>query len=107
MCQYKSSCTNTMDQLSQKVDNLCDPDKFIIKTCELYIINLALPKTPYFSNIVLYLGKILSQYSDMNFWRSFLCLSSATELLTQCPNTYIAKHAWIFSFKSTAQIVNA
>ena len=56
-----------MDQLSQKVDNLCDPDTFIIKTCEIYIINLALPKTPYFSNIVLYLGQILGQYSDMNF----------------------------------------
>ena len=41
-----------MDQLSQKVDNLCDPDKFIIKTCELYIIDLPLPKTPYSSNIV-------------------------------------------------------
>jgi hypothetical protein len=50
---------DTMDQLSQKVDNLYDPDNFFINICDLYIFELLLPKTP---NSSLYLGQILVQY---------------------------------------------
>jgi hypothetical protein len=69
-----------MNQLSQKVDNLYDMDNFFIKICDLYSFELLLPKTPYSSNIVLYLGQILGQYAGMNCWRSFFCSSLATEL---------------------------
>ena len=67
--------TNTMDQPSQKVDNLYDRDNFFIKICDLYSFDLLLPKTPYTSNIVLYLGQILGQYTGMNCGRSFFCLN--------------------------------
>jgi hypothetical protein len=35
-----------MDQLSQKVDHLHDPDNFFIKIYDLYIFDLPLPKPP-------------------------------------------------------------
>jgi hypothetical protein len=37
---------DTMDPLSQKVDNLYDPDNFFINICDLYIFELLLAKTP-------------------------------------------------------------